>query len=91
MVSHFIKPRGGGERVFQEKLSGMFSLVGKTSNVPGVDKMWEQGALLPGKDNKAVLEPRVSPAFGITYFCAKTHCNIRLDPIPKLEPKVIDP
>ena len=25
--------------------------------------------------NKAVLEPRVSPAFAITYFC--NHCNIR--------------
>ena len=30
--------------------------------------------------NKAVLEPRVSPAFAITYFCK--HCNIRFDPIP---------
>ena len=30
--------------------------------------------------NKAVLEPRVSPAFAITYFCI--HCNIRFDPIP---------
>ena len=39
--------------------------------------------------NKAVLEPRVSPAFSITYFC--NHCNIRFDPIPKLGWKVIDP
>ena len=30
--------------------------------------------------NKAVPEPRVSPAFTITYFC--NHCNIRFDPIP---------
>ena len=29
------------------------------------------------KQNKAVLEPRVSPAFAITYFC--NHCNIILD------------
>ena len=29
------------------------------------------------KDNKAVLEPRVSPAFAITYFC--NHCNIRFE------------
>ena len=29
--------------------------------------------------NKAVLEPRVSPAFAITYFC--NHFNIRFDPI----------
>ena len=27
--------------------------------------------------NKAVLEPRVSPAFAITYFC--NHCNIRFE------------
>ena len=27
--------------------------------------------------NKAVLEPRVSPAFAITYLC--NHCNIRLE------------
>ena len=27
--------------------------------------------------NKAVLEPRVSPAFTITYFC--NHCNIRFE------------
>ena len=26
------------------------------------------------KKHKAVLEPRVSPAFAITYFC--NHCNI---------------
>ena len=33
--------------------------------------------------NKAFLEPRVSPAFTITYFCNFcNHCNIRLDPIP---------
>ena len=29
------------------------------------------------KQNKAVLEPRVSPAFAITYFC--NHCNIRFE------------
>ena len=29
------------------------------------------------KTNKAVLEPRVSPAFAITYFC--NHCNIRFE------------
>ena len=28
-------------------------------------------------DNKAVLEPRVSPDFAITYFC--NHCNIRFE------------
>ena len=49
--------------------------------------------------NKAVLEPRVSPAFAITYFC--NHCNIRFENtskyvdtltlFQKLEPKVIDP
>ena len=27
--------------------------------------------------NKAVLEPRGSPAFAITYFC--NHCNIRFE------------
>ena len=27
--------------------------------------------------NKAVLEPRISPAFAITYFC--NHCNIRFE------------
>ena len=31
-------------------------------------------------DNKAVLEPRVSPGFAITNFC--NHCNIRFDTIP---------
>ena len=52
------------------------------------------------KKNKAVLEPRVSPAFAITYFC--NHCNIRFENtskyvdtltlfFQKLEPKVIDP
>ena len=50
--------------------------------------------------NKAVLEPSVSPAFAITYFC--NHCNIRFENTSKyvdtltlfskkLEPKVIDP
>ena len=49
--------------------------------------------------NKAVLEPRVSPAFAITYFC--NHYNIRFENtskyvdiltlFQKLEPKVIDP
>ena len=29
------------------------------------------------KTNKAVLEPHVSPAFAITYFC--NHCNIRFE------------
>ena len=29
------------------------------------------------KLNKKVLEPRVSPAFVITYFC--NHCNIRFE------------
>ena len=49
---------------------------------------------------KAVLEPRVSPAFASTYFC--NHCNIRFENTSKyvdtlilfskkLEPKVIDP
>ena len=33
-----------------------------------VSRMWP---------NKAVLNPRVSPAFGITYFC--NHCNIRFE------------
>ena len=51
-------------------------------------------------NNKAVLEPRVSPAFVITYFC--NHCNIRFENtwkymdtlrlfFQKPEPKVIDP
>ena len=31
----------------------------------------------PALYNKAVLEPRVSPAFAITYFC--NHCNIRFE------------
>ena len=31
--------------------------------------------------NKAVLEPRVSPAFAITYFC--NHCNIRFETTSK--------
>ena len=50
--------------------------------------------------NKAVLEPRVSPAFAITYFC--NHRNSRFENtskyvdtltffFQKLEPKVIDP
>ena len=34
--------------------------------------MWKGGTW-----NKAVLEPRVSPAFAITYFC--NHCNIRFE------------
>ena len=33
--------------------------------------------------NKAVLEPRVSPAFAITYFC--NHCNIRFENTSKYE------
>ena len=33
--------------------------------------------VLTNYQNKAVLEPRVSPAFAITYFC--NHCNIILD------------
>ena len=32
---------------------------------------------LPTSKNKAVLEPRVSPDFAITYFC--NHCNIRFE------------
>ena len=32
---------------------------------------------IPDRCNKAVLEPRVSPAFAITYFC--NHCNIRFE------------
>ena len=35
-----------------------------------VEKHWQCS-------NKAVLEPRVSPAFAITYFC--NHCNIRFE------------
>ena len=35
------------------------------------------GQLTTGTLNKAVLEPRVSPAFAITYFC--NHCNIRFE------------
>ena len=52
----------------------------------------------PYKD-KAVLQPRVSPAFAITYLC--NHCNIRFENTSKYvdtvtffqkpEPKVIDP
>ena len=41
---------------------------------------WDQlqGVLKPWQTlNKAVLEPRVSPAFAITYFC--NHCNIRFE------------
>ena len=39
---------------------------------------WEYSACLPNyHDNKAVFEPRVSPAFAITYFC--NHCNIRFE------------
>ena len=34
----------------------------------------------PSLQSKAVLEPRVSPAFAITYLC--NHCNIRFDPLP---------
>ena len=52
------------------------------------------------RNNKAVFEPRVSPAFAVTYFC--NHCNIRFENtskyvdtltlfFQKLEPKVIDP
>ena len=33
-----------------------------------------------GGGNKVVLEPRVSPAFAITYFC--NHCNSIFDPTP---------
>ena len=36
----------------------------------------------PSKD-KAVLEPRVSPAFAITYLCK--HCNIRFENTSKYE------
>ena len=50
--------------------------------------------------NKAVLEPRVSPTFAITYFC--NHCNIKFENTSKyvdtltlfsknLNQKVIDP
>ena len=39
---------------------------------------WLQGYSLPFP-NKAVLEPRVSPAFAITYFSYQ--CNMRFDPI----------
>ena len=56
-------------------------------------------ALVNTISNKAVLEPRVSPAFAITYFC--NHCNIRFENtskyvdtltfFQKLESKVIDP
>ena len=55
---------------------------------------------IPTFQDKAVLEPRVSPAFASTYFC--NHCNIRFENtskyvdililfFQKLEPKVIDP
>ena len=35
--------------------------------------------LITTLNNKAVLEPRVSPAFAITHFC--NHCNISPTPI----------
>ena len=41
------------------------------------------------RENKGVLEPRVSPAFAITYFC--NHCNIRFDPIPTLNQRSLTP
>ena len=48
--------------------------------------LWEEFQVLGKKErkeisneilNKVVLEPRVSPAFAITYFC--NHCNIRFE------------
>ena len=38
------------------------------------------GSMYAPYTNKAVLEPRVLPAFAFTYFC--NHCNIRFDLIP---------
>ena len=40
-------------------------------------KVWKKYLGVKTTLNKAVLEPRVSPAFAITYFC--NHCNIRFE------------
>ena len=40
-------------------------------------KQWYLSFLSLINIDKAVLEPRVSPAFAITYFC--NHCNIRFE------------
>ena len=40
-------------------------------------------------NNKAVLEPRVLPAFAFTYFC--NHCNIRFDPYQNLNQRSLIP
>ena len=40
-------------------------------------RVWMKMPQLIAKRYKAVLEPRVSPAFAITYFC--NHCNIRFE------------
>ena len=76
-------------------LSQCFMYVEKS----GVHLVVEVGHVNDFKVDKAVLEPRVSPAFVITYFC--NHCNIRFENtskyvdtltlLKKLEPKVIDP
>ena len=45
---------------------------------PGGPKSWQKKKKKRNrKRNKAVLEPQVSPAFAITYFC--NHCNIRFE------------
>ena len=42
-----------------------------------------------GLTKKAVLEPRVSPAFAITYFC--NHCNIRFENLKNLNRRSLTP
>ena len=56
------------------------SLVDKVSYIPGMsdhDTIPIFTINTRAKKNKAVLEPRVLPAFAITYFC--NHCNIRFE------------
>ena len=54
---------GGGATLFKKKSGGAWAPT--HSQEPHFCK------------NKAVLEPRVSPAFASTYFC--NHCNIRFE------------
>ena len=55
-----------------EVLGGTRTSLSYVSALPGI-KVTEIQTVC--NINKAVLEPRVSPAFAITYFC--NHCNIR--------------
>ena len=56
-------------------LSNIFCIFSRNTKLPKFVNIFREK--YSSFTNKAVLEPRVSPAFAITYFC--NHCNIRFE------------